>query len=303
MTTARPLSREHSASARSPQDFGSEPDPLPTSAPDLERWLAAARIGPVSAIEWQCSPEWLLGPRSVGDSMWFWVERGTGRGYVAHERFRVAEGDLIMIPRGAVHGVEQDRGVAMHLFAVHFHPWVYEGVNLLELLGFPVHVPGAPVLAEANRLLAREYALRSPGWQAAFRGLVWRVLLHIMRHHGSLFQARGAGGGELARLLPALVWIDRHLGDAELGVRDVAAQLHVSEVQLRKLFRRTLGASPVQYIRRRRIERACAHLVEREVSVEQAALASGFSDAPYFCRVFKALMGTTPGRYRRTERI
>ena len=129
------------------------------------------------------------------------------------------------------------------------------------------------------------------------------MLFHVMRRHGGVFQPPGSGGGDPARLLPALGWIDRHLGDPALSVGDVAGQLYVSEVQLRKLFRRTLGVSPVQFIRRRRVDRACAMLAERGMSVEQVALACGFSDPPYFCRVFKTLLGTTPGRYRRAERI
>jgi AraC-like DNA-binding protein len=71
-------------------------------------------------------------------------------------------------------------------------------------------------------------------------------------------------------------------------------------VQFRKLFRRVTGSSPARYIQSRRIERACRTLRESDASVEEAALAAGFSDSAFFCRVFKMWTRTTPTEYRKS---
>ena len=299
-----PNPRQRLAVMRSESSFTAFPA-LPKGPPGaLSQWLESTRVHPISATEWQCSTEWDLGPRVLNDSMFFWFEDAQGWGRVGEEGepFTIRSGDLMLIPQGAEHMVRQSPGVAMKLFAIHFHAQVFEGINLLDLLGFPAHVrktPGAP-FESASRRLAREYAVKAPGWRSAMAAEILQVLLFLIRHHGTRFHAPGAGRAhaELPRLLPALEAIDRNLDDPELNVGALAKRVFVSEVQFRKLFKRVTGISPVRFIQRRRVERACVFLRGGEMSVEQVADACGFSDISFFSRVFKAWTRTTPGRYR-----
>ncbi len=279
---------------------------LPNITPAvLEEWLSAMRIEPLGATEYWCADRWTLGPREISDSMWFWFEAGSGWGRVGERgrRFAFGAGDLVLIPKDVEHVIQPDPGVRIHLTAVHFHAWVYGAINLLDLLGFPAHVPRpAEWLWEINRTLPREAALQPPGWRGAMEAGIRQVLLYILRHHGDSFRPP-ATSRALPRLLPVLEWIDRHLGDPDLDVPQLAAKVFVCESRLRRLFKRATGASPVRFIRRRRIDRACALLDTTQQSVEQVAASSGFRDAPYFCRVFKKMTGMSPGQYRKAERL
>ena len=292
---------------RDPSGFAPFPSLPAAAAERVDGWLHATHIEPVSAVEWQCSDRWSLGPRRVNDSMWFWIEDGSGWGRVGARggRFRLQPEDLMLIPKDTEHVLRQDEGVAMHLFSVHFQAWVFGSINLLDLLGFPPYArgDGDGFFERAMKRLAREYALKAPGWREAMSAEVLRVLLHILRHNGLDFRLPGALGEGLPRLLPALEFIDANLTDSQMHIRDLSQRVFLSEVQFRKLFKRVTGAAPVQFIRRRRIDHACRLLVTTEMSVEQTALASGFNDVPYFCRVFKTLIGASPGRYRSGERI
>ncbi|MCK6472031.1 MAG: AraC family transcriptional regulator [Planctomycetes bacterium] len=299
--------REYSALTRPPDKFPRfSPGP---NVPDerLDQWLEAVRITPLSSHEWQCSERWELGPRIVNDSMWHWIESGSGWGRVGAEgkRFRIKAGDLVLMPQGAEHNIRQDKGVAMHLFAVHFHAHVYGSINLLDLLGFPGHLPGGPKTpyADACKRLAREFAVKAPGWRRSMGNTILQVLLYMIREEGERFRAphAKAAHAELPRLLPALEFIDRNLDDRHLKVLDLAKQLFVSEVQFRKLFRRVTGMSPVRFLQRRRIERACSLLRGSDLGIEQIAEQCGFADASFFCRVFKHWTKMTPGHYRTAE--
>ena len=306
---SKPTPASRIAQAREFQHFKPFPE-LPQGPPaTLALWLDATRIHPVSAVEWQCSEAWEIHPRTVNDSMWFWIERGQGWGRVGlageREPFRIHSDDLILIAQGEEHAIRQDPGVAMKLHAVHFHAQVFEGVNLLDLLGFPAHLPGAPhaPFGECSRRLAREWALKAPGWRAAMAAEICTLLLYIVRHHGRRFRAPGAGHAHalLPRLLPALEHFDRNLHDPGLKVGDLARKLFLSEVQFRKLFRRVTGMSPVRFMQRRRIERACALLHGSELSVEEIAEACGFRDVPFFYRIFRHWAKSTPAHYRKAE--
>lgn len=292
------------AFARAAQDFAPFAELPSGNAERLDEWLSSIRVQPVSAVEWQCSKHWALRSRRVADSMWFWMESGHGWGRVHADgdRFDIHPGDLILIPQGAPHTIVQARGETMHLVAVHFFARSYEGMDLFDLLGFPAHVPrrpGSPI-AGANGCLAREYAVKAPGWRAAMAAEIALVLFYIARHYGSRFTDPGTHRrhAALSRLIPVLQLIESRLDDVELSVGELAKRMFVSEVQFRKLFRRVTGVSPVRFIQRRRVERACEMLREGDMTIEQIAEACGFSDPAFFYRVFKSWTHTTPGRYR-----
>ena len=66
-----------------------------------------------------------------------------------------------------------------------------------------------------------------------------------------------------------------------------------------RLFRRATGLSPEEYFQRRRIQRACALLLDPATPATKVALELGFSDAAHFSRQFRQHMGFSPRDYRR----
>ena len=295
-----------------PRDYTSfEAFPQIPAVPDgqLDQWLNAVRVQPISAVEWDWAKGWAVGPRVIKDSMWFWFESGNGWGWVGEEknRFSIHAGDLMLIRQGVPHMVGQNTGEHCHVFAVHFYAQVYGGINLLDLLGFPPHFPAtpeAPYCAASHRL-AREFAVRAPGWMPAMAADILRVLFHMIRYHGAaLHIPKGTEGHpELLRLLPALEMIEQQVSDPQLTVGNLASRICLSEGQFRKLFRRVTSLSPVRFIQRQRIERACTLLRTSEFSVERIAESCGFMDVPFFIRVFKAWTGVSPSRYRKTREL
>jgi AraC-like DNA-binding protein len=291
------------------EDF--EPFPSIPEAPDdqLDYWLNALRVQPISAVEWDWAEGWAVGPRAINDSMWFWFERGNGWGWVGDEeqRFRVRAGDLMLIPQGARHMVGQDAGERSHVYAVHFYAHVIGGINLLDLLGFPAHFPGSPEspYREASHRLAREFAVAAPGWATAMVADILRVLFYMIRHHGSSMRLpQGTTGHpELLRLLPVLEMIEQRISDPKLAVGDLAAKVCLSESQFRKLFRRVTGMGPVHFIQGQRIKRACALLRTSDLSVGRIAELCGFNDQSFFVRIFKGRTHTSPSHYRKVREL
>ena len=62
------------------------------------------------------------------------------------------------------------------------------------------------------------------------------------------------------------------------------------------LFRENLGCSPIEYVTRYRLDKAC-ELLRGGSSVTEAALSSGFHSASYFAEVFRRVYGKTPKQY------
>lgn len=103
--------------------------------------------------------------------------------------------------------------------------------------------------------------------------------------------------GVPAQILPSVLWIEEHFTDPSLSVEKAAAESHISEVYFRKLFKETMGLSPMQYIIGKRIAYAIALMESHCLSVRQVAEQAGFSDPKYFSTVFRKQTGCSPRQY------
>lgn len=108
-------------------------------------------------------------------------------------------------------------------------------------------------------------------------------------------------GGE--RRSPPPPWIRRaceQIDDAceeDVRIATLAAEARVHPVYFARAFRRHVGASPGDYLRRRRAARA-ARLLTGTAPLVEIALACGFADQPAFTKAFSRSTGITPGAFR-----
>ena len=79
-----------------------------------------------------------------------------------------------------------------------------------------------------------------------------------------------------------------------LPISQYAEACHISVNYFRSLFQKQLGASPVKYRNRLRIERARELLREGGFTVSEVAYATGFENVGYFCRYYRKVVGETP---------
>lgn len=101
----------------------------------------------------------------------------------------------------------------------------------------------------------------------------------------------------IRRLHAALEYMSRKYGNP-LKVEKLAALSRLSPTHFRRLFRQTLGKSPIQYLNQIRIGIAKAELGGSCRPIGEIAAACGFESASSFNRQFKAQTGHTPREWR-----
>ncbi len=94
-----------------------------------------------------------------------------------------------------------------------------------------------------------------------------------------------------------LDFVARNFGRA-ITVEDMAAEAGISTYHFSRLFKRTIGRSPYQFVMAYRVERSKPMLTDRSRPMIDIALACGFSDQAHFSRVFKQIQGVTPKAWR-----
>ncbi|MBQ9321086.1 MAG: helix-turn-helix transcriptional regulator [Eubacterium sp.] len=118
--------------------------------------------------------------------------------------------------------------------------------------------------------------------------------LHQALHRQNRIYRKTADGKDRA-IADALAVMEEHLSDP-VDINDMAEVYGFSPNHFRKLFREATGLSPVKYMNRLRITRACEYMQQERMPAGEAAEKVGFTDLNYFSRVFKQVMGCPPSK-------
>lgn len=134
--------------------------------------------------------------------------------------------------------------------------------------------------------------------QAAARSLVYGAVEVAVRslspEQATLCDDRVIGA---ERVRPAIELVSRRLA-SPIYVDDLAATCHLSREQFVRVFRQSLGQSPIEYVLTRRLSLA-AHLLEStELSIDEIATRVGFANRYYFTRRFTTEFHVPPATYR-----
>ena len=87
-------------------------------------------------------------------------------------------------------------------------------------------------------------------------------------------------------------------GHQEIDIKLVAKKLNVNRRTLERYFNKELNRTIREEIHRCRIYRAITLLQQTNVKIEQIALMAGFPSYVHMIRVFKRMLGKTPGEFR-----
>jgi len=83
-----------------------------------------------------------------------------------------------------------------------------------------------------------------------------------------------------------------------IGLDDLAAAAGMSRYHFARLFRRSVGTTPLKYLTKLRIERASALLRTTGWTLDRIAREVGYANGHYFGKAFKHVTGMTPGEFR-----
>lgn len=95
-----------------------------------------------------------------------------------------------------------------------------------------------------------------------------------------------------------LRYIIEHYAE-DISLETLSKVMHMSTVQLGKIFKKTYKMTPMQYLTNERIFHAKQLLRETNDSVTEISLKVGYNSPAYFTAVFRKSVGQTPSEYKR----
>ena len=94
----------------------------------------------------------------------------------------------------------------------------------------------------------------------------------------------------------ALQYIETHK-NYEISISELAEQAGISSGYLSRIFKKYYHISVVDYIHLRKLHKAKQYMVSSEMNISDISFLLGYSEAGYFCKIFKKYEGQTPSAF------
>src|ERR1700736_4909682 len=117
---------------------------------------------------------------------------------------------------------------------------------------------------------------------------------HAVRHRPVQIYRGGLGSARLRRI-KELVHAKMEF---DLSLDEMAQAVGLSTAHFARMFRKSTGETPHQFVLRQRLERAKAMLRAPDARVLHVAVACGFKTQQHFAQVFRDVCGISPTGYR-----
>ncbi len=106
-------------------------------------------------------------------------------------------------------------------------------------------------------------------------------------------------GNSASIVLKAQQFLDSEYCRTDLGLEEVAGDLHLSPGYLSRILKQQTGFSFIEYLTRIRVNRAMQLLNDPTIKLYEVSEMVGFASQHYFSRAFKRVLGIPPIEYRK----
>lgn len=247
------------------------------------------------------------------------VQSGRGESVVGDRIYPLEKGDMLIMNNATYHTMRNVFGPEHLLYAsLHFEPqllWANQtllfGSRYLEIF-FNDNPRFCHLLKKNDPLVKRMGALmeeiekefkgRRTEYQAMVTAKFYDLLVNLFRYYeknaGLCQNADVSGSSSLPQLSRAMDYINTHL-EEKISLETLAGLSGMSPSYFSWFFKKNNGIGLVQYVNRRRVQKALEYLRTTNKTVLEIGLLCGFENNANFYRTFRAVTGKTPSEYRK----
>lgn len=152
---------------------------------------------------------------------------------------------------------------------------------------------GDKSILKLAKSLMQYHGLRGPAYNSKCLSELYSLITQISTIHAYNHSLTGKYG-----LIHASVkFIEANYARQDLYTPMLAELSQIGETYYRSIFLSVFNMPPARYIQLYRVGKAKELLLNSTYSIEEIAVAVGFANASYFCKVFKNLTNMTPSEF------
>ena len=213
--------------------------------------------------------------------------QGESRYTVKGTRYVADSEHILYLPAGAEYDLYvHDEGACT---VIEFD--TQEGSQGSECASF--YTDGEEDLAATAKSVLHYWNLRGPAYHSKCLSEIYSLLTQIATIQSYAYSL----AGKYRLIHRSVKYIETYYYRQDLYTPMLAEMSGMGETYYRSIFQSVFGVPPTRYIQQYRVEKAKTLLVSSKGSVEEIAVAVGFANSSYFCKVFKSTTGLTPSEF------
>ena len=209
-------------------------------------------------------------------------------------------GDVAIIPAQVDHWHvmrQNSEGIVLSLEPETLSTCAREAIDLDKIEIIPTFTQPDPLISGIG--LALKTAFESNQYNRLYGESLFDTLsIHLLQRYATrqLLIREYNDGLPKYKLKRAIDYIQAGLAE-NISLEAMAAEVGISRFYFCRLFKKSTGITPHQYLIKCRIERAKVLLKQEKLSITDIAFEVGFSNQSHFTKHFKRLTGTTPKKF------
>ncbi len=241
-----------------------------------------------------------------------YIKKGRGTITVDLVPFQVSKGDIIVVPPGQLHTIEQFSDYSMEYENIIFKLSMlmapqgdictedfFQPLKHGKLLPDTRYTKESPLYPDLSICLDRIDVICqdfSPGYQLAVKGQLFSFFYALSKSLHS--EMNHKNNKSLDRLKGLLKYVETNYQE-KISIADAARICSFSQSHFMKFFKTSMGMPFTDYLNDYRITMASRLLISSSETVANIAVETGFENLSYFNRVFKRKYRCTPTEFRR----
>lgn len=235
---------------------------------------------------------------------------------IGTELVAAAQGDFLYIPPAMTFRVDAAtdyaavRGMIFDMSIIEanlenfdsevFYMFYVQSKNKITVFG--TDHPVNPTLKRFMTESYDEYSEKEICYKLPIRANIYHMMTALLRYYcGSKNELDRMIYHNVLRLRPVISYIDEHFRE-KIYIEELSAMINVSPDYFTKMFKESIGKTPIDYINGMRVNSAMELLCTTEMSMTEIAEAIGFCNPNYFHKIFKQYMMTSPLAYRKSAK-
>ncbi len=249
----------------------------------FERWFELTNGFLPISVGWEaCEPGHFFGPGIRDFYVMHFVLSGTGTFSIKGKEYHPKAGDLFIIPPHEISYYEASEDDPFH----------YVWINFITTTGhirnaFDFHIMHAPFLRPVFTDIQNYPDMNTNGL-----AYISECLANIATQLSSLKSAAEQ------LVINAMQYMHNHYSNENLSITEIAGKLQVNRCKLSSCFSTIKNMSPMEYLIRYRLERACHYMCECNASPSVAAFSVGYRNYSNFSKMFRKYYGMSPRDYQ-----
>ena len=181
-----------------------------------------------------------------------------------------------------------------------FYMFYVQSKNKITVFG--ADHPVNPTLKRFMQESYDEYSEKEICYKLPIRANIYHMMTALLRYYcGSKNELDRMIYHNVLRLRPVINYIDEHYKE-KIYIEELSAMINVSPDYFTKMFKESIGKTPIDYINAMKVNAAMDLLCTTELPMTEIADSIGFCNPNYFHKIFKQYMLTSPLAYRKSSK-